>query len=258
MSLLNLQNIQNEVSSSATSLGIPVASEIDVYTNHVKIYVIDRARFDDAIVDGKLRVPACVDVVTVESLGTLDTDIYGGLALTTCTSGFAVKTAGGTKGITTAGHIVSEQSYGGHNLPFQDEEYGTSYDIQWHTAPDFTVVNDIQWYTGYVCDITSTKSRSDQSIGGWVAKYGKTTEFTAGHISSKTYQPAGLSATFIRVDNDGGYDDLSQGGDSGGPWFNNHTAYGSHCGSVAGDMDDAYYMAIDYVSILGVSVMTSP
>ncbi|MDO9333669.1 MAG: hypothetical protein Q7T57_04005 [Dehalococcoidales bacterium] len=222
-------------------MSIPVASEIDVYTNRVKIYVKDRARFDDAIVDGKLRVPACVDVVTVESLGTLDTDIYGGLALTTCTSGYAVKTAGGTKGITTSGHVEAEQSYGGHNLPLQDEEYATSYDIQWHTAPDFTVVNKIQWYTGYVCDINFTKSRSEQSIGGWVAKYGKTTEFTAGHISSKTYQPPNpedATATYIRVDNDGGYEDLSQSGDSGGPWFNNHTAYGSHCGSVAGDMDD--------------------
>jgi hypothetical protein len=194
-------------------------------------------------------------------MDTIETDIYGGLALNDGTSGFAVKNSGGTKGITTAGHIETDPiSYGGYDLPLQDEEWGSAYDIQWHTAPNFTVVNKIQWYPGYMCDILYTRSRSEQAIGGWVAKCGKSTGFTAGHISSKTYQapyPC-YEYTFIRVDNDGGYEDLSSTGDSGCPWFNNTTAYGSHCGHPTDDTNDAYYMAVDYISVLGVDVMTSP
>ncbi len=260
--LIDLQNVQAEVSSSLKNLGIPVDSESNVYENRVKVYVVDRVQLDDALQNGRLILPDYIDVITVESLGTLETDIYGGLSLTTCTSGFAVKTAGGTKGITTAGHCSNTQSHSGETLPFQSQAYGTSYDIQWHTAPDFTVTNKIKWWSdGSTRDITATKSRSNQSVGMYVAKYGKTSGYTAGYISSKTYQPTSIpdaTATFIRVDNTGDFEDLSSAGDSGGPWFNLSTAYGSHSGSPAGDSNDAFYMAINYVSGIGVSVMTSP
>jgi len=72
MSLVELENVQEEVSSSAENLGIPVASEINVYENRVKVYVVDRAQFDSAVVEGKLALPECVDVITVESLGYLE------------------------------------------------------------------------------------------------------------------------------------------------------------------------------------------
>lgn len=68
MTLIELQNIQDEVSYSIENLGIPVASEINVYENCVVVYVADRAQIDNAISEGKLVLPDCVDVVTVESL----------------------------------------------------------------------------------------------------------------------------------------------------------------------------------------------
>ena len=261
MSLVELQNTQNEISSSAWNLGIPVASDINVYENRVEIAVIDRVQFDNAVLAGKLVLPWYVDVITVESLGELEAEIYGGLSLSTCTSGFAVKNSSGTKGITTAAHCENSQSYSGVSLPFQSENYGTYYDIQWHTAPGFTVTNKIKTTSfGTTNIINATKSRSEQSVGNWVAKYGKSTGFTAGYISSKIYMPGipNAQATFIRVDNTAGYSDLSSEGDSGGPWFVSNTAWGSHCGSPYGDSNDAYYMAINYVSGIGVSVMTSP
>ena len=104
--------------------------------------------------------------------------------------------------------------------------------------------------------------RNDQAIGGYVCKYGKTTHYTCGYISDKDYQPSyvpNASATFIRVDNTAGYDDLSSGGDSGGPWFLVYDAYGVHSGSPGADKNDAIYMAVNYISPgIGVSVMTSP
>jgi hypothetical protein len=71
-SLAELENIQEEVSSSAESMGIPTASEVDVYKNRVIVYVIDRTQFDSAVSEGKLALHDCVDVITVDSLGELE------------------------------------------------------------------------------------------------------------------------------------------------------------------------------------------
>jgi len=213
-----------------------------------------------------LVLPWYVDVITVESLGELEAEIYGGLSLSTGTSGFAVKNSSGTKGITSAGHCSNNQSYNGSSLIFQSENYGTYYDIQWYTPPvfpSFTVTNKIKVSSiGTTNTITATKSRIYQFIGSLVYKYGKSSGFTAGFISSISYLPVGgppnPQATFIRVNNTAGYSPLSASGDSGCPWFVSNTAWGSHCGSPYGDSNDAYYMAINYVSGIGVSVMTSP
>lgn len=86
-----------------------------------------------------------------------------------------------------------------------------------------------------------------------------TTAYTCGYISSKNFVYQG-AATYIRVDNTAGYNDLSSGGDSGGPWFLSNTAYGIHVGAPTDDPNDAVYMAVNYVdsSGLGITVMTSP
>ena len=181
--------------------------------------------------------------------------------MTTATSGFAVKTSGGTKGITTADHASNSQWYLViFPLPLQQERLETYYDVQWHTTPLLTVKNKIRWWRDSTTrNITGTVSRSNQVIGGYVAKYGKTTNYTAGYICSKTISLAYIpncKPTFIKVDNTAGYDPLCDYGDSGGPWFLVNNAYGMTC---AKDYyGDAYYMAVNYVSGVGVSVMTSP
>jgi hypothetical protein len=68
VSYLELQNAQSEISSSIRSLGISTASDIDIYTNRVKIFVVDLKSVDEAIRNGILSVPEYVDFVKVESL----------------------------------------------------------------------------------------------------------------------------------------------------------------------------------------------
>jgi hypothetical protein len=101
--------------------------------------------------------------------------------------------------------------------------------------------------------IYATTGRSGQAIGASVCKQGMTTGYTCGTISSKTflpsYVPSGL-ATFIRVE--GGSTNLSEPGDSGGPWVKGSTAYGIHNCGIG---NDSCCMAIDYASTLGVSVL---
>ncbi len=265
VSLADLRRDQADASSSAHALNISIESDISVYNNSVELYMTksDRSRFDDALLrrEGRLSDNVRVIAVDAEAMGRPQADIYGGLTLSTCTSGFSVKQGWLfiTKGITTAGHCSNTQSYNGNSLTFQSEQLTGSYDIQWHTAPGYTVTNKIQWGSdGSTRNITATTSRDNQVIGGYVCKYGMTSHYTCGYISSKSFEYQG-QATYIRVDNTAGYNDLSSGGDSGGPWFLNNNAYGSHVGEPTVDPNDAVYMAVNYLeSGLGVSVMTSP
>lgn len=243
--------------------GIPVDSGINVMENQVELYVLaaDWSRFDLALQKANIQLPDHVQVVTVSRLSTRNTDIYAGLGLSTCTSGFSVSNlpnGGGTKGITTAGHCSGDQSYYGTALPLYSEWYYGSYDLQWHTAPGFTVRNyaaDPQF--PYYRSITATKGRDSQVLNELVCKYGKTTGYSCGYIADKNYAPSyvpNANPTFIRVHRDGV--DLSRGGDSGGPWYNNQTAYGIHSGEPGSDPNDSLYMPINYVSECLLYVLT--
>lgn len=266
VSLVELQKAQEEALISFRNAGIPFESGINVFDNHVELYVAEanRLQFDAALQGQALRLADSVQVIAIKALGTADAEIYGGLSLSTCTSGFSVKQTSdpGYKGITTAGHCGNTQSYSGTSLTYMNQILTGSYDIQWHRAPGFTVTNKIRVSTsGTTRSITSTKHRNDQAIGGYVCKYGMTTGYTCGYISAKNICPSWVpscAATYIRVNNTAGYGDLSSGGDSGGPWFLNNTAYGSHGGAPGDDPNDAIYMAVNYIGGLSVSVMTAP
>ena len=103
--------------------------------------------------------------------------------------------------------------------------------------------------------VLGTKGRSQQTNGEYVCKYGVTTDYNCGYIDSKDFrrQKAGQSwsSTWILVDKPGEH--LVRPGDSGGPWFSGNTAYGITVAEVG---DKALYMAINYIDILDVSVLT--
>ena len=260
LTLAELRQAQSEAIETISGQDIPAESDIDVKTGKVKVYVAERGRLDNAIQNGSVSLPENTDLITVSALGRLEADIYGGLALSMCTSGFAVKRSDGTKGITTAAHCPNTLSYEGTELSFERGKLGGSYDVQWHTAPGFTVTNKIRFTSdGSTRRITGTVGRSAQSVGEYVCKYGKVTHYTCGYIASANLRPPDFSATFIWVDNAAGYNNLSSGGDSGGPWFLGNDAYGTHFGSPGDDGNDAVYMAVNYISEgIEVDVMTSP
>jgi len=155
------------------------------------------------------------------------------------------------------GECDNWQWWGIHYLVFEEEEYEGHYDIQWHST-NMDVANLIRWWSdGSTREITWGKPRSQQAVGSYVCKYGRTTHYTAGYIASKTYEPYRVpdsEPTFILVDNTGAYDDLSDPGDSGGPWFLGNYAYDTHSGGLSNG--DAFYMAIDYLSGIDVSLLT--
>ncbi len=87
VSLTDLEKAQAAALSAITSTGIPVESGINVRENWVELYVAERARLDNAMQKGKVQLSPNVKVITVPSMGEYQADIYGGLTLSTCTSG---------------------------------------------------------------------------------------------------------------------------------------------------------------------------
>ena len=98
-------------------------------------------------------------------------------------------------------------------------------------------------------------SRDRGLLGAFLCKYGKTTGFDCGHITSKTYTPSWVpnaAATFITARKEGV--DMASGGDSGGPIFSSNAALGIVAGSVgSNNIDQVIYVAINYVEA-GLSV----
>jgi hypothetical protein len=242
VTLSELEAARAQASQVTQGLGIRAYSGINVFENRAELYVLDPAQLDDALRKANLQLPANVEVIKVDELPKEVTDIFGGKALRTCTSGFSVRNASWIKGITTAGHCSNWQTYNGTNLPFQSGTTGGVYDIQWHTAPGFTVRNLVfdGTYNRYIYGV---KFRYSQAVGEWVCKYGMTTGYSCGTIVDKQFD--GVN---IRV-NTG-----VQGGDSGGPWFWNNTAYGT---TISAFGNDSIYGPVDHIyNILGLTVLT--
>lgn len=250
VSLAQLQSRLEAAHRAMQRAGVAADGGLDLRANRAEIYVRPaRAAAARAVL---ASAPGQAEVVLAEHLAVPEhtDDLHGGLHLSTCTSGFTVKNSSGSRGITTSAHCGNTQSHDGKALNFRSERIGGSYDIQWHNRSGATF-SPTFWSGSAHRSVTGTRSRSNQSVGDYVCKYGKTTGYTCGYIETKSYCYDG-ACTWIRVGRDG-YN-LSEGGDSGGPWFNSGTAFGSH---TLGIGDDSAYMAVNYFSGISVSVVIS-
>ena len=258
-SLEDLEKRRETTRAQSRAAGVAFNSDIDVVANRAELHVIEADKLQARLAAAGARVPEGVMVKRVSRLAQPETTIRGGVALSTCTAGFTVRNnTTGELGVSTAAHCGNTQYYQGVSLPFRLEDNNTDQDVQWHSACDlFDVTNEIEIGSGAVRTITGTMPRNNQAVGSVVCKYGMTTGYTCGTISSKTFDlGANHNATFVRVNNYPSAN-LSEAGDSGGPWFVEGYAYGTHFGAPGDDANDSIYMAINYISSLGVSVLTS-
>lgn len=263
--LIDLEKAQVKALSSFARNDIPIESGINVQKNRVELYVLAQDSLSVTAEMQIMQLPPFIKIITVPSMSKPAANIYGGLQLNVgpCTSGFSVKAANGVKGITTAGHCANTQVYKGKYLTYVTGLFKDYYDVQWNTAPGYTVTNQIQWsQSEKLRTITAVKNRSNQVINAYVCKYGIASFYTCGTISDKNYAPdyrdnAGnkiiFTPTFIRVAPTSGYNPLTKLGDSGGPWYIENYAYGINSGGGS----YAIYMAINYISHFGISVLTA-
>lgn len=255
-SLAELEADQDASRHLAKQLDTQVDSDINVFANRVELYAVDSPGLTSRLASTRLSLPGSTSIVSVPRLAESDqTQLRGGERLTGCTGGFTVRRSNGDVGISTAAHCGNTHSALGSNLPFRGEDQTGNQDVQWHSACNILDVSN-QFNSGIgfrAC--TGTRHRNSQAIGSFVCKWGRNTGRTCGTIQSKSYAPSyvnNASSTFVRVNGT----NLRGPGDSGGPWFVESLAYGTHSGSPGSDPNDALYMPINYISSLGVSVLT--
>ena len=256
-SLAQLEAKQKETRKNTERARVQQNSDINVFENKVEVLTLDPDKLKANLASVNAKIPDGVELRRVARLAVAETAIHGGVSLSTCTAGYTVRSGSGELGISTAGHCSNSQSYQGVSLPFRGEDINGDQDVQWHSACDlFEVTNQFNSGIG-LRSVTGTVARTSQAIGSLVCKYGMTTGRTCGWIQSKNIDLGpNHNATFIRVDSRSSSNNLSEQGDSGGPWFVEDKAYGIHYGAAPDDANDSVYMAINYISTLGVSVLT--
>ena len=258
-SLRQLEAILEKTRTRLARSGVLADLTLDVRANRIEVETLDVGLARQTLGEEVTASGSALTLRQVSGLAQPDNPIQGGRPLTDCTTGWVVRSSGGELGVTTAGHCGNATTYEDDwlGMIFRQEQYSGSYDIQWHSAGcGITYNNEFDSGLG-IRSVTGSLSRSQQSVGAWVCKHGRTTGLTCGSIDSKNvnpnYVPSGQS-TFIRVD--AGDVPLSLPGDSGGPWFSGNTAYGTHSGGGTTDHTYSIYMAVDYLSGIGLTLQT--
>ncbi len=195
---------------------------------------------------------------------------FGGMAtqddgVFACTSGWSVQNiSSGVTGVTTAGHCdgvnqIVEPGVGTHALTHQAEHRGQWGDVEWktstHVEPDdfFATATEVR-------DVEALEPRASITVGESVCVYGRSSN---SRDCSDTVFRTSISCTNSGVFNDRlvamNAKRTTIGGDSGGGWSFNFTAFGSHKGGcgVDGVTRNAFSVADLYDEALGVRVRTS-
>lgn len=181
-------------------------------------------------------------------------EVTGGSGLA-CTAGFNVRNSSGVTGIATAGHcsnLLTAENVNGdpeYGTTFQREHRGSWGDFQWSitgtTEPDdfyydFLAVRDVITY-------------ANPSVGQRLCHFGQATGAACSYVAYLSVCSSFGGYThcrLVQMDRD-----VSNPGDSGGPWYYGNTAYGFHSGYV-GSSD--VWSRVGYIDdALGVTVLTS-
>jgi hypothetical protein len=267
VSFKEMADAQRTVYDLLKKAGIESSSRVDVIKSTVEFYVADPAAVQLLQSTGALQLPAFVTLHRALSMDpTMEATVEGGRPLSgrRCTSGFTVYStaAPSNRYLTTAGHCATPITYNGVTLPRAGYRYeaGTSYDYAWHSTPGFSALTNVI-YDGIDTSqhITYVWPYANMAVGDWVCKWGSATGYTCGQIVSKTYNAYG-NAGFVQV-HDPDNLNLSDGGDSGAPWYYDtyEEAWGSHSDSAdAVNANDAIFMPMSYISASGLAVLTTP
>lgn len=251
-------------------LGIPHSSGTEADINSAVVDVTDRERLASAMRDANLSLPQEVKVKEVDQL-LRPSAFYAGLNLDAigwddsydCTSGFTVRhTITDEEGGTTAGHCKDALQYRGQDFLKRDGAFYGPYDLKYLHTREY---EDRAWIRDFSGDSTpgyryvkSARGWADQPVDGENSRVchfgtgGDIPELKCGYIVRKDYEPTHSSYNnpapkFILVRSNG---DLTDLGDSGGPWFDGNTALGIQSGgnwNEPGNTDGlGFYMSITY------------
>lgn len=188
---------------------------------------------------------------------------YGGARVSgdgLCTSGWTVRSAGGTSGVTTAGHCdgmtsIREVNVGTWSLDFRVQHRGAYGDVEWHTVPGHSTPARFYSSANTLRPTNSIEHHSNISTGESVCVYGRSTN--ERDCSALVLRP-GVTCTIDGVSTRRLVqmtEHVTTGGDSGGGWSHGNRAYGSHVGHCSGD--SVFTPVSFFPDALSVSVKTT-
>ena len=253
-----------------------IATDIDIQNGTINATVlrVEDPRLDISVEGLAYRLPESLqsDVsVTVErdSFVSLDAS-FGGIDIRSspdangrvgkCTTGWVVKDSSGNTGVTTAGHcsaMAEIEHWGGrvHDITLEGSHFGRNGDISWYS----TGTQDLAYFyfnhLNQVREVKAVKAVRDMVIGEPVCVYGGASNLrdcSANIVSTSascTYEGVGTVKNMISMSK---Y--LTMGGDSGGGWSYENTAFGSTTGSC--DSKSIFSPADRYNKAIGVTVLT--
>jgi len=195
-----------------------------------------------ASVDGKL--PVSVDIIQKVRASRTQATVEGGRDLNTastnaaeCTGGFTVS-RGGEEGMVTAQHCANGLRYNGalgviqYVTAARNSKSGHT-DLQFHRTLSGNSTNHQFRATGTTSSDDRTVAAAANPVSGQVAcHWGRTSSYNCSNVASTNYCES--YSGWIACNLNSTTADISQGGDSGGPWFYGSNAIGVHSGAVTG------------------------
>jgi len=238
----------------ATSMRTAIDQPLDVYVDEVNNTLVvtvydesaDTARSSEppgallSIAQAEGASSSIPIEIVLETSPPPSEDNRGGRMLDSCTSGFAVRNQSGQAGYTTAGHCYGTGTTG------SPQGYYWWSDLSYRSASWRRSINtssmDIGWLSVTAQPVeglfhtSRTTARPQEgvrnvAVNDWICEWGsRSNNSGCGKVQSVTSTKGGTgnSGTFIRVVGNGMQ---LCNGDSGGPWYVENYAVGSHQGS---------------------------
>jgi hypothetical protein len=151
-----------------------------------------------------------------------------------CTTGFSVNRAGGGYGVLTAAHCNGINQYRQedglvYGSSWVDEHVGRHGDLELHTT-DHVEYDDFYSDFGRLRDVVGIEEINTSNQGDTVCKFGRDSGYGCSNIYRLfvCYYPDSREACGL-VAMEG---HITEGGDSGGPWFFGNEAWGVHSGAM--------------------------
>lgn len=174
-----------------------------------------------------------------------------------CTSGWTVKKVADpiVRGVTSAGHCegINQIDHPGHGIHvafFQQRHVGQWGDIEWFMTNEFEADDFYADEFGSIRDVAAVEPRAGISVGEAICVYGRSSNHRDCSLrveNANVWCPGGPEK-LVQMDGD-----VAIGGDSGGGWSFNNTAYGSHKGNCW--YKDSFSVADLFDEALGIAVI---
>jgi len=239
LTLSELEQLVSRVNGVASRMQVPFESGISFQKGKVTVYTPDpdAVRNQFLLLDEMKPLIDSIEFVQQKDM-TIPAELkypalVGGNALSLCTTGFTVVRTSDLRRFTaTAGHCNDTLDQNSVTIGYNIYENnpvpsppvgprGKALDLQVHdpSVRGFHLVNAVRVGPSATTRVVGTWTKSS-TLGKWVCKYGKSTQFTCGYVVDLYFAAYGGGVnTYVKVDRATGAPSIGCSGDSGAPLY---------------------------------------